>query len=109
MNASASSRRGFTLIEMLVSVSIISFMLVMMAQMTGLAEQAWRLEQNRIDNFTKARAMLDLITDDLQRAVFRGDLPAFGTGDPSATPTVTSNGLYYYTGTSFATAFYTRL
>ena len=68
MNSPSSSRRGFTLVEMLVAVSILSFMLLMMAQMTGLAEQAWRLEQNRIDNFSKARSMLDMVTDDLQRA-----------------------------------------
>jgi prepilin-type N-terminal cleavage/methylation domain-containing protein len=109
MRSSSFSRQGFTLMEMLVAVAIMSFMLLMMAQMTGLAEQAWRMEQNRIDNFTKARAMVDMITDDLQRAVFRGDLPVFGTGGPASAPTVTSSGLYYFTGTSFTTAFYTRL
>lgn len=111
MNSPSSSRRGFTLVEMLVAVSILSFMLLMMAQMTGLAEQAWRLEQNRIDNFSKARSMLDMVTDDLQRGVFRGDLPAFGTGAPSASPTSTASGLYYFpsSSTSFTNAFYTRL
>jgi len=109
MISPSSSRRGFTLIEMLVSISIVSFMLIMLAQVTSLTEQAWRLEQNRIDNFTKARAMLDLITDDLQHAVFRGDLPAFGTGGPASTPTTTASGLYYFTGTSFTNAFYTRI
>ena len=108
MTISPHSRRAFTLVEMLVAVSIMSFMLVAMAQMTGLAEQAWRIEQNRIDNFTKARAMLNLLSDDLQRGVFRGDLPAFGTNAPSATPTVTSSGIYYYTNTAFTAAFYTR-
>ena len=109
MNASPSLRRGFTLIEMLVSISIVSFMLIMLAQITSLTEKAWRMEQNRIDNFTKARSMLDLITDDLQRAVFRGDLPAFGTGGPAASPAVSATGLYYFTGTSFTNAFYTRI
>ncbi len=108
MKTSAQFPRGFTLIEMLVSISILSFMLVAMAQMTGLAEQAWRVEQNRIDNFSKARAMLNLLTDDLQRGVFRGDLPAFGTGGPSATPSVTANGLYFYNTTGFTASFYTR-
>jgi type II secretory pathway pseudopilin PulG len=109
MKAPPSSHHSFTLIEMLVAVSIMSFMLLMMAQMTGMAEQAWRMEQNRIDNFAKARSMVDMFNDDLQRAVFRGDLPIFGTGAPAATPTVTSNGLYYFTNTVFTTAFYTRL
>lgn len=108
MTISPHSRRAFTLIEMLVSISIMSFMLLAMAQMTSLFEQGWRVEQNRIDNFTKARAMLGLLTEDLQRGVFRGDLPAFGTNGPSATPAVTSSGLYYYTNTAFTAAFYTR-
>ena len=84
-------------------------MLIMLAQVTSMTEQAWRMEQNRIDNFAKARGMVDMITDDLQRAVFRGDLPAFGTGGPAATPATTASGLYYFTGTSFTNAFYTEL
>lgn len=102
-------QRGFSLIEMLVTISIVSFMLLMMMQITGLAEKAWHVEQDRIDNFGKARAMVDMFTDDLQRAVYRGDLPIFGTGAPSATGTLTSNGIYYFTGTTFTAAFYTRL
>ncbi len=109
MRSSPSSLHSFTLIEMLVAVSVMSFMLLMMAQVTGVAEQAWRMEQNRIDNYTKARSMVDLVTDDLQRAVFRGDLPVFGTGGPTNSPTTTGSGLYYFTGTSFTNAFYTRM
>jgi prepilin-type N-terminal cleavage/methylation domain-containing protein len=109
MSSRCSARRGFTLVELLVAVAIMSFMLLMMGQVVGLAEKASRQEQNRIDNYTKARSMLDLITDDLQRAIFRGDLPIFGTGAPATTPTVTSTGLSYFTATSFTTAFYTRL
>ena len=74
-----------------------------------MAEQMSRMEQDRIDNFSKARSMLDLITEDLQRAVFRGDLPAFGTGGPAAVPTMTGTGLYYFTATTPTTAFYTRV
>jgi prepilin-type N-terminal cleavage/methylation domain-containing protein len=109
MRSASSPQRGFTLVEMLVSVTILSFMLIMMAKITGLVEFTWHQAQNRIDNFTKARSMLDLVSSDLQRAVFRGDLPVFGTGGPAATPAVTSGGLYYFTGTKFTTAFYTRL
>jgi hypothetical protein len=80
-----------------------------MMQITGLAEKAWHVEQDRIDNFGKARGMVDMFTDDLQRAVYRGDLPIFGTGAPSSTGTATSSGLYYFTGTTFSATFYTRL
>ena len=115
MNSSSSSRRGFTLVEMLVSVAILTFMMIMMVKIIGMAGQTWQVAQNHIDNFTKARSMLDLITSDLERAVIRGDLPIFGTGPPvtptvtGSAPTITGSGLYYFTGTSFTTAFYTRL
>ena len=111
MNSASSPQRGFTLVEMLVSVTILSFMLIMMAKITGLVEMTWHQAQNRIDNYTKARSMLDLISNDLQRAVFRGDLPIFYSGS-AATPVVTNTGLYYYSGTStttFEPGFYTRL
>jgi prepilin-type N-terminal cleavage/methylation domain-containing protein len=110
MNRNTFSRRAFTLIEMLVSISILSLMLVAMSQITSLSEQAWRMEQNRIDNYTKARAMLNMMTDDLEHAVFRGDLPIFGTGAPAAAPTVSASGFSYFptSTTAFTTAFYTR-
>jgi prepilin-type N-terminal cleavage/methylation domain-containing protein len=109
MRPPPSSQRCFTLIEMLVAVSVMSLMLFMMAVITGTVEQAWRMEQNRIDNFSKARSMVDMVTDDLQRAVIRGDLPVFGAGAPTNSPTATSSGLYYFTGTTFTNAFYTRM
>ncbi len=108
MKASSSRVNSFTLVELLVAVTILSFMLLMMAHLTGMAQQLWGDQQNRIDNFTKARSMLDLIAGDLQRGIFRGDLPIFGTGAPAATTTPTGDGLYYFTGTSFTNAFYTR-
>lgn len=109
MNEHSKSQGGFTLIELLTAVTIMSFMLLMMTQITGLTQQTWRAEQNRIDNFTKARSMLDLIVNDLQHAIFRGDLPVFGTGAPTDTPVATGGGSHYFTSTSFTNAFYTRL
>ena len=104
----ASGANSFTLVEVLVAISILSFMLLVMTHLTGMAQQLWGDQQNRIDNFTKARSMLDLIAGDLQRGIFRGDLPVFGSGAPAATPTATGDGSYYVTGTSFTNAFYTR-
>lgn len=109
MTASPSPRRGFTLVEMLVAVSILSVMLVMMTKIIGMAQLTYQMAQNRIDNYTEARSMLDLITGDLERGVFRGDLPIFGAGGPATTPAVTSNGIYYFTVTTSTTAFYTML
>jgi hypothetical protein len=97
--------RSFTLVEILVSIAVLSLIIVAMAQMTALVGNAWGMGSSRIDNFTKSRAMLDLMIQDLQRGVFREDLPAFLTG---ASQTST-NGATYFLGGSYTNAFYTRV
>ncbi len=36
--------------------------------------QLWQNAQKRVNNFTKARAMLDLMANDIQAGVFRSEL-----------------------------------
>ena len=75
----SSLSKGFTLVEVLVSTAILSFIMLMLAQMIALVGQAWSEGVSRADNFTKSRAMLDLVASDLQHAVIRPDLPIFQT------------------------------
>lgn len=98
--------RSFTLVEILASLAVFSFMMLAMVQITGLAEQAWRNGENQINNFTKARALLDVMAQDLQRGVFRPDLPAFSQSSVYAN---NSDGTMFLqnTGPSI-NAFYTR-
>lgn len=49
----------------------------MMSSMLGAITQNWRDAQKRVNNFSKARAMLDMMAHDIQSGVFRPDLPAF--------------------------------
>lgn len=69
--------RAFTLLEILVSVAVLSLMMVFLAKAIGTMGSTWQKGLQRINNFTKARAMLDLLTNDIQAGVFRSDLAAF--------------------------------
>ncbi len=96
-------RNSFTLVEVLVAVTILSFMILMLAEMSGMVGRAWSEGASRIDNFTKSRAMLDLISSDLQHAVIRPDLPIFQTG---GTINATNGG---FTGGTYSASFFTQV
>jgi len=74
---SPSPRRAFTLIELLVAIAVLALMTIFLAQMLSSASQTWLLGKGRVDNFSKARALLDLLAGDLQSGIYRGDLSAF--------------------------------
>ena len=101
----AAAHAGFTLIELLVAIAVMALILQVMFSMIKLAGSAWSQGHSRIDNFTRARAMLDLIAGDVERGVFRTDLPAFCTGNALVTGSgVTS---LQSTGTNSIVAFFT--
>jgi hypothetical protein len=102
--ASDRGLRSFTLIEMLVSIAVLSLMVAAMAQMLGLIGNAWGQGTSRTDAFTKGRSTLDLIMGDIQRGVFRSDIPSFLSNAQS----VSTNGASYFINGSFTNAFYTR-
>ncbi len=96
---------SFTLVEMLVSLGVFSLMMVIMAQMTAMVDNAWRQGESRVDNFTRARAILDVVAQDIQRGVFRPDLPAFAPTSAS----IYTNGMMVLQNSGATTnAFYTR-
>lgn len=69
--------RGFTLVEMAVSVTILTLLVVAFTQVVNLMSNAWQEGRERVDNYTRARGMLDLISQDIQAALLRSDLGAF--------------------------------
>jgi prepilin-type N-terminal cleavage/methylation domain-containing protein len=71
--------RAFTLIEILVATTILSLMVLVLAQLTDLSSRSMNDGMRRADNFTKARAALDLFATDIALGVFREDLGAFRT------------------------------
>ena len=81
---------AFTLLELLTAVAILIVMTLVLAKMTGMAGAMWLGGQQRVNNLSKARAMLDLFARDAQAGIFRNDLAAF--------PTTTSTTSYaFYT------------
>lgn len=70
-------RDGFTLVELLVAMGVLLLMLVLFTQAVGGISNAWRGAQQRMDNHTKARALLARLQTDIDSMVLRPDLAAF--------------------------------
>lgn len=68
---------GFTLVELLVSMAVLSLLVLVVAQLSGLTTQNVTEGLRRADHFAKGRSALDLFVRDLNDGVFRSDLPAF--------------------------------
>ncbi len=72
---------AFTLIELLVATAVLMLLVVLIVQVLGTMSDTWQSNLRRINNFTKARAMLEMIARDVQSGVFRDDLAAFPNGE----------------------------
>lgn len=62
---------------MLTAVAILALLFVMLGGILGTMSRTWKEGQQRANNFTKARAMLDLLARDLQAGLYRPDITAF--------------------------------
>lgn len=71
------SSLGFTLIEILVAVAVLSLTLVLFLQFSRGVFDAYRSGRANLDNYATGRALLDAIARDVQGAIIRGDLPSF--------------------------------
>ena len=74
-------RNAFTLVEMLVAIAVLALVTVLIADMMGSVSSAWNRSREKMDNFGKGRALLNLLQQELQNAVLREDLPVFPGGD----------------------------
>lgn len=75
---------SFTLVEMLVSMVVLVILVVLCAQVLGMAMNTWKSGRSQADNFNQARIALDIMARDLETAVVRQDLPAFFSGSTPA-------------------------
>lgn len=94
------SRRGFTLLEVLVSVGITAVLAGFIVFIVGNVSGFWSRTSGRVSAEAQARFVLDQITTDLQGAVYRDD------GNPwlAATilPSTANTGLWSTTGATTA-------
>ena len=69
--------RGFTLLELLVAMAVLTLLLLLCSQVLMVAISTWTSGRSQADNFSQARVALDIIARDLETAVLRKDTPAF--------------------------------
>jgi prepilin-type N-terminal cleavage/methylation domain-containing protein len=65
-----SASRGFTLLEIMVSMAILAILIVILSTMVDSSAKLWRQSENRVDSFREARAALNLIASDMQSIAF---------------------------------------
>jgi len=63
--STACPRRAFSLLEVLVAMSVLSVLLLILLSMTNGASKLWRENENRVDSYREARAALNMIASDL--------------------------------------------
>lgn len=73
-----SKTRAFTLVELMVSITILTMIVIMFSQSLGSVSSVWGRAQEKMDNYTKARTLLNRLQVDFQNLVAREDLPNFG-------------------------------
>lgn len=62
-------RHGFTLIEVSLSMVILSVILLISVQVLGLTQRAWKRSVTRVEQFREARMAFDSITENLRQAI----------------------------------------
>ncbi len=64
----ASKVNGFSLIELMVSMGILSVLMLMMTALLDQVQKSWRYSESRISQFREARVAFDLITKNIGQA-----------------------------------------
>ncbi len=78
-------RPAFTLLEVMVSMTILSILIVLLLSMVNAASQLWRDSENRVDSYREARAALNVIASDLE-SIFPSTNTNFFALDPRGLP-----------------------
>jgi prepilin-type N-terminal cleavage/methylation domain-containing protein len=82
---SSGRRRGYTLLEVLVSIAILSLMVVAVARIVTDMTRATKAGYRQAYNDANARAVLDMILDDLMQAVNEPSINVFSLGSGGTT------------------------
>ena len=69
--------RGFTILELLVAITVLALVLVLAFQIVGMIGQTWIGGRGLAETQTQSRVFFDLMARDLRGAVLDGSLPAF--------------------------------
>jgi prepilin-type N-terminal cleavage/methylation domain-containing protein len=75
LTGSQSARSGFTLIEMLIAVTLVLLMMVLFAEIFGLAGESMTLQQAIADGDQQVRSFTTVLRSDLQKRTMRTPVP----------------------------------
>jgi len=92
MQAKACVKKGFSLLELLVALAVFSILVVLLMSMVDTATKLWRTNENRIDSYREARAVVSIVTRDLQSALAAGKTNYFKLNDATLRPNGSSSG-----------------
>ena len=88
----------FTLIELVVSMSVLAVLMMIMMSFFSSAQQAWTSSSARSQVYDNARLAMDLMSRDLQSAVYEKDITPFWHRDRGGT--LANERLYFISATS---------
>ena len=66
--SSTGTGAGFTLVELLVSMSILSILLLLLTQLLDQVQRTWKYSESRVSQFREAGVAFDVITKNLAQA-----------------------------------------
>lgn len=69
------TQQAFTLVELMVAVSVLSLMILFLFSVFNLASQAWQASEKKVDAFREARAALFMMRRDLSGLKMQTNLP----------------------------------
>ena len=84
-------RAGFTLLELLVAMSVFILLVTLLAGVVSSVSSAWVRSREKMDAFVKGRALMNVLQRELKDAAIRDDLPVFPGGDFSFYTTTASH------------------
>ncbi len=78
--------QGFTLVELLVAMTVLTVLMVLLFGFFDQATKAWQSSEKTVDAFREARAALHYLKRDLQSMVVNDDIPWVIYVDPQVVP-----------------------
>ncbi|MDX1679622.1 MAG: prepilin-type N-terminal cleavage/methylation domain-containing protein [Akkermansiaceae bacterium] len=74
-NSKGASRKGFTIIELMVAMTITAIIVGVLVTITGSAVDTWTRSRNELRAARQAEAMINVLSKDLESLVVRSDRP----------------------------------
>ena len=99
-HSSRSRRSGFTILELMVAMTITAIIVGVLVTITGTAIDTWNRSRNELRAARQAEAIINVMTKDLESLVVRSDRPQewLSALAPAAQPNMPSGALPRFGG-----------